>query len=120
MDTLIQGENSIQQHLNSMEMTLKLPERQTAPGSTNQSKFFRGWNELKVMGKLPERRCYHSATVSAGALYIHGGQDLKEGSHDSIWKLDLQKLISYAQENKTQESEIKFSWEQLQCEGEVP
>lgn len=75
---------------------MKLPERVYKPGSNKPSKFYRGWNELKVVGKLPERRCYHSASVSQGCLYIHGGQDIKEGSHDSIWMLNLDTIIAYA------------------------
>jgi hypothetical protein len=37
------------------------------------SRFFRGWNELKVSGKLPERRSYHVAYMVNGYMYVFGG-----------------------------------------------
>ena len=98
-------------------MELKVPERMHKPGTKKLTKLFRGWNELKVTGKLPERRCYHSASVTNGCLYIHGGQDLKEGSHDTVWKLDLDAVVRYAQD---QDQTSTFQWEQLSCTGQVP
>jgi hypothetical protein len=43
----------------------------------HSSHFFRGWNEIKVSGKLPERRCNHTLEYHDGFIYICGGQDLK-------------------------------------------
>jgi len=44
-------------------------------------------------GKLPERRSNHcSFTAMCDGqeyLYIHGGRDLKEGAHASMWRLNL-------------------------------
>ena len=37
------------------------------------SKLFRGWNELKVSGKLPERRSYHIGCCHNGYMYVFGG-----------------------------------------------
>ena len=42
----------------------------------------------------PERRGYHTSVVSNGTLYIHGGHDIKVGTLDNIWSLDLTKINS--------------------------
>ena len=40
----------------------------------------------------PERRGYHSSVIYDGKLYIHGGVDIKIGTMEDIWALDLTKL----------------------------
>lgn len=40
----------------------------------------------------PDRRGYHSTFVHNKKLYIYGGHDIREGSKDSLWMLDLRKL----------------------------
>ncbi len=47
------------------------------------------WMEIKLQGKLPERRSNHSSFIGGDYLYIHGGRDLKEGALDNMWKLNL-------------------------------
>jgi len=47
------------------------------------------WMEIKLQGKLPERRSNHTAFICENSYYVHGGRDLKEGSLDNLWKLDL-------------------------------
>jgi hypothetical protein len=59
----------------------------------NFSKLFRGWNELKVSGKLPERRGYHIGCVHDGFMYVFGGQDLKEGSVNTTWKININQIV---------------------------
>ena len=59
---------------------------------------YQGWNEIKVPGKLPERRSYHTCCTNEGFLYVFGGQDLKEGSLNTVWKLDIQSIINLAYE----------------------
>ena len=54
---------------------------------------FKGWNELKLTGKLPERRSYHVANLNEENLIVFGGQDLKEGSLNSVWKLNIRNII---------------------------
>lgn len=49
--------------------------------------------EIRLQGKLPERRSNHAAFIYEGRgkyLYVHGGRDLKEGALDSLWRLDLE------------------------------
>jgi len=52
------------------------------------------WLELRLQGKLPERRSNHCSFIVKGEeeaewLYIHGGRDLKEGALDSMWRVNL-------------------------------
>jgi N-acetylneuraminic acid mutarotase len=48
---------------------------------------------MKMTGKLPERRSYCASCVYNDFLYVFGGQDLKEGSYNSIWKLNLKVVM---------------------------
>lgn len=56
-----------------------------------------GWYELRLQGKLPERRSNHCSFITHDGngtqyLYIHGGRDLKEGAHSSMWRLNLREV----------------------------
>lgn len=53
----------------------------------------KGWFEVKMTGKLPERRSYQISEIYKDCLYIFGGQDLKEGSYNTLWKLPLQHIM---------------------------
>ena len=51
------------------------------------------WAEIRLAGKLPERRSNHAAFIANHNheyLYIHGGRDLKEGAMENLWRLDLE------------------------------
>ena len=61
------------------------------------------WHEYRVTGKCPERRAYQATFVYDGWLYIHGGHDIREGSQDSMWKINLNLK--------------KFEWEKVQTRG---
>ena len=41
---------------------------------------------------VPERRSYHVSFIYKEKLYIHGGYDIKDGSINSLWSLDIDKL----------------------------
>jgi len=51
------------------------------------------WFEIRMQGKLPERRSNHCAFVwvnqGSEYMYIHGGRDLKEGNIQSMWRVNL-------------------------------
>jgi len=51
------------------------------------------WYEVRVQGKLPERRSNHVAFIWSNQgseyMYIHGGRDLKEGSISTMWRINL-------------------------------
>jgi len=42
----------------------------------------------------PERRGYHTSVIHDGVLYVHGGQDIDEGTLDNIWSLDLNRITN--------------------------
>lgn len=52
----------------------------------------KNWAEVRLGGKAPDRRGYHNSFLYKGKFYIHGGHDIREGSFDSLWELDLQAL----------------------------
>ncbi len=54
-----------------------------------------GWFELKVKGKLPDKRSYHSAVVYDGRMFIYGGEDIKEGKYNDLQMLNLENFISH-------------------------
>jgi hypothetical protein len=61
------------------------------------------WYELRLNGKFPERRAYHScfmlgkrygiaAFYSETRMFIYGGHDIREGSLDTLWMIELAKI----------------------------
>jgi hypothetical protein len=54
------------------------------------------------------RICKNSSNVIS--LYIHGGQDIKEGSFGNLWKLNIEKASNIGHEDHA--SEI-FNWEEV-------
>lgn len=54
------------------------------------------WYEVRVQGKLPERRSNHCAFIWSNNgnefMYIHGGRDLKEGTISSMWRINLSNI----------------------------
>lgn len=65
----------------------------------------KSWQEYRVTGKAPRRRGYHASFIYDNYLYIHGGQDIREGTLDKMYKINL--------EPKTQEN----NWEEVMCKG---
>ena len=47
------------------------------------------WHEVRLSGKLPERRSNHCSFIVNDFLYIHGGRDIKEGPNNTMWKLKV-------------------------------
>ena len=58
-----------------------------------QNEMDKNWFELRLNGKCPERRAYHSTFIANDCLYIFGGQDIREGSIDTMWMLDLSNIV---------------------------
>lgn len=54
------------------------------------------WFEVKPKGTIPERRGNHSTFVYQSKLYIYGGSDIREGSYDNIWSIELDALETLA------------------------
>ena len=44
---------------------------------------------MRLTGNIPERRGYHSTFVYKNKLYIYGGHDIREGSFDNLWMINL-------------------------------
>lgn len=61
------------------------------------------WIEVRLQGKLPERRSNHTAFIltlrNEEYLYVHGGRDLKEGSIASMWRLNLSSIHSLMEDD---------------------
>jgi len=61
------------------------------------------WIEVRLQGKLPERRSNHCAFIitlrNEEYLYVHGGRDLKEGSIASMWRLSLSGIHSILEDD---------------------
>lgn len=51
------------------------------------------WSEVRLRGKPPERRSYHSAVEHDGDMYIFGGPDT------ILWKINLDGIIEDSPEN---------------------
>lgn len=47
------------------------------------------WVQLRLEGRQPERRAYHTSFVHEDTLYIFGGHDIREGQMNTMWSLDL-------------------------------
>ena len=81
----------IQQDLQAEAAHMKdtLNDRMEENKDDMNSKSEQDWIEIRVQGKLPERRSNHSAFIAQDFLYVHGGHDLKEGAMNSMWRVDL-------------------------------
>lgn len=43
---------------------------------TGAQEFVKNWAELRLMGKQPDRRSYHSSFIYDKKLYVYGGLDI--------------------------------------------
>lgn len=84
------------------------------PDLIKGTKFYRGWNELKVTGKLPDRRSYHVSCVHEGYMYAFGGLDA--GAMNNFWRLELQNIIEGSNTNSVADAQ----WELLDTKGDKP
>jgi hypothetical protein len=76
-------------NLEIKKVPMQNPDLEEEKDSSEEAEHF---YELRMMGKLPERRGHHSSFIHAGKLYVFGGNDIKEGSIDSLWSLDMGNL----------------------------
>jgi|JI9StandDraft_1071089.scaffolds.fasta_scaffold714103_1 hypothetical protein len=70
----------------------EIPARKAPAAQPEKQAVIGEWSEIRVQGKLPERRSNHAAFIqnaSRNYFYIHGGRDLKEGALDNLWRIDL-------------------------------
>lgn len=50
---------------------------------------FKSWQEYRVTGKTPRRRGYHASFVYENYLYVHGGHDIREGTLEKMYRINL-------------------------------
>ena len=63
------------------------------------------WHEYRIVGKAPTRRAYHASFVYNNYFYVHGGHDIREGTLEKMYKINLNP--------KT----VENSWELIQARG---
>ncbi|CAI2362842.1 unnamed protein product [Moneuplotes crassus] len=64
------------------------------------------WEQLRCIGKLPERRSYHTGISSGSRVFIYGGYDIKEGDMKTMFSIDL--------------SEMSPEWREIEIIGDPP
>ena len=73
------------------------------------------WNEVRLSGKLPERRSNHCSFIVNEYLYIHGGRDIKEGPMSNMWKMSIGGI-----QELMEDPDHNISWEPVKCSGPSP
>ena len=73
------------------------------------------WSEIRLSGKLPERRSNHCSFIVNDYMYIHGGRDIKEGQMANMWKLSLPGV-----EELANDSNYGVQWEPVKDRGQTP
>lgn len=71
----------------------------------DNSEMNKSWQEYRVTGRAPRRRSYHASFVYENYYYIHGGFDIREGTFEKLYKINL--------DPKTQEN----NWEEITQRG---
>jgi hypothetical protein len=83
----------------------------------NTQNFYENWSELRLKGNAPERRSYHSSFVYENRLFIFGGLDIREGSLNNLWELNLTNIRDLeVEEGYRQET---CGWKQVKTTGSV-
>jgi hypothetical protein len=60
-----------------------------------------------VQGKCPERRAYHSSFIHSKRLFIYGGYDIKEGTLDSLYMIDVGR-VAEMDRNQAEDAETSM------------
>ena len=124
MEELKQSAVSESPHLPNRNM------ESVSPGTSYQmtrlngpTEFSRNWVELRLLGQQPDRRSYHSSFVYDKKLYVFGGLDIREGSLDTLFELNLQLLGEINQDELNSPSgdpmRSNHSWKEVQTTGNI-
>jgi hypothetical protein len=54
------------------------------------------------------------------SFYVHGGQDIKEGAFNDMWRVNLQFLDQSPSELKDEHEIYDIQWEQVKTSGNGP
>ena len=73
------------------------------------------WYEVRLHGKVPERRGYHSTFIVDDRMYVYGGHDIREGSMDNLWMIDLKNFADLDQMPDDQEHCLE--WQLVETKG---
>ena len=88
--------------------------------SHNENEEYSNWYELRLKpnytDKLPNRRGHHSSFVHDGRLFIFGGNDIKEGTMDCLWMLNLNNISEMEKADKMK----SCKWTQIFPTGSGP
>ena len=70
--------------------TNKFQDQTMSPGSNMyNAEELKCWHEMRFKDQQPDRRSYHSTFVFDRKLYVYGGLDIREGSLNSLYELNL-------------------------------
>lgn len=80
------------------------------------------WYELRLKpnptDKLPNRWGHHASFIHEGRLYIFGGNDIKEGTMDSMWMINLAHFADLEKPDHMQNKICK--WAEWETSGKHP
>ena len=77
--------------------------------------YYENWAELRLKGNAPERRSYHSSFVYDNKLFIFGGLDIRVGSINTLWELNLSNMRDL--DNDDGYKLETFGWKKVQTSG---
>ena len=72
-----------------------------SPTSGQNAEELKYWHEMRFKDQQPDRRSYHSTFVFDRKLYVYGGLDIREGSLNSLYELNLSCLNELLDEEET-------------------
>lgn len=75
----------------------------------------KNWFEVRLQGKVPERRGYHSTFLHQDYMYIYGGHDIREGSMDNMWVINLNRFSDL--DMPPEEMDHSLEWKMVETKG---
>jgi hypothetical protein len=107
-----------------MRGTVALDQQSPAAMSTVNNRFAaleycENWTELRLLGKQPQRRSYHSSFIYDKRLFVFGGLDIREGSLNTLYELPLSCLNEVFGEDDLDSKPMvsQHKWREVQTSG---
>ena len=94
-----------------------------APSQYKMPEYHENWTEMRLLGKQPSRRSYHSSVIFDKKLYVFGGLDIREGSLNTLYELNLSCVNevsndeSNSGEDYNEKLVSKHKWKEIQTTG---
>ena len=83
--------------------------------------YHENWTEMRLLGKQPSRRSYHSSFIFDRKLYVFGGLDIREGSLNTLYELNLSCVNEVSTDDSAEVYEEKLiskhKWREVQTTG---